>query len=70
MGCKRFLPKPISRRQMLLNSANGFGALAFQALAYGETAKSLNQGETHFPAKAKKCDLPVHGWRAFAGGYF
>jgi len=55
---------------MLLNSANGFGALAFQALAYGETAKSLNQGETHFPAKAKKCDLPVHGWRAFAGGYF
>ena len=53
MGCQRFLPKPISRRQMLLNSANGFGALAFQALAYGETAKSLNQGETHFPAKAK-----------------
>jgi hypothetical protein len=31
--CGRFLPPPLTRRQMLLRCANGFGAVAFAALA-------------------------------------
>src|SRR6516165_5292480 len=36
MHCNRFLSPPLSRRQMLLQCANGFGALALAALL-GET---------------------------------
>jgi Protein of unknown function (DUF1501) len=32
MHCRRFLPPPLSRRQMLRQCANGFGALALSAL--------------------------------------
>src|SRR5437588_5478942 len=40
MHCNRFLAAPLTRRQMLLQCANGFGALALTSLlgesAYGE----------------------------------
>src|SRR5271166_1839874 len=32
MHCRRFTPAPLTRRQMLLRCANGFGALALNAL--------------------------------------
>jgi hypothetical protein len=64
MHCGRFQDVPISRREMLARSAQGFGALALAALA-GDSAYGLTPGEggasdspfapraTHFPAKAK-----------------
>jgi hypothetical protein len=43
MHCQSFRPKPVNRRQMLLQCANGFGALALSALmtdrAFGEGLK-------------------------------
>jgi hypothetical protein len=55
MHCHRFLAPPPTRRQMLRQCANGFGALALSALlnepAFG--AKPQAVGKTHHPAKAK-----------------
>lgn len=64
MHCNRFLKPPISRREMLLGCANGFGALALAALmkdrAYGETLTQtaaandpLAPRPPHFAARAK-----------------
>ncbi|MBI3839263.1 MAG: DUF1501 domain-containing protein [Planctomycetia bacterium] len=68
MHCGRFLGAPLSRREMLARSANGFGALALAALsgdrAFAElAAAAATEGSgrlnplaprvTHFPAKAK-----------------
>src|SRR5579871_2116082 len=65
MHCHNFLPKPLSRREMLVQSANGFGAVALAALlteeSFGETLKpaSENSGDpltpraTHHAARAK-----------------
>lgn len=65
MHCHNYLPKPVSRREMLIQSANGFGAVALAALladeAFGETLKpaSENSGDpltprtTHRAARAK-----------------
>lgn len=39
MHCNRFLQRPLSRREMLLRCANGFGAVAFAALL-GEQARA------------------------------
>jgi hypothetical protein len=43
MHCRRFMPAPLTRRQMLVRCANGFGALALSALwgqeSHGSTAK-------------------------------
>jgi len=56
MHCRRFLPPPISRREMLVRAANGFGAVALSALM-GESARAstdpLSPKSTHFPARAK-----------------
>ncbi len=50
MHCGRFT-RPLSRRQMLLGCANGFGALALAALAAEEGQSAL--ARRHFPAKAR-----------------
>lgn len=63
MHCRRYVPSPLTRRQMLTRCANGFGAVALSALlndpAYGADASPANKGDplaprrTHFTAKAK-----------------
>jgi hypothetical protein len=59
MHCRRFRAAPFTRRQMLLQCANGFGALALGALlsdsAYGATPPTdpLAPRQPHFQAKAK-----------------
>jgi len=60
--CQRYLPLPISRRQMLTQAAHGFGAVALTSML-SETAawsapdhqqaNSLTARPTHFPARAK-----------------
>lgn len=54
MHCHRYLSPPPTRRQMLRQCANGFGALALSALL-NEPAFGANTPaeKTHFPAKAK-----------------
>jgi hypothetical protein len=43
MHCNRFIPRPLSRREMLLRCANGFGAVALASLLSNESsADSLN----------------------------
>lgn len=63
MHCGRFQPRPVTRRNMLAQCANGFGALALASLcqdrAFG-LEPTVGQGHnpfeakpSHFPAKAK-----------------
>jgi hypothetical protein len=60
--CRRFAPTPLTRREMLLRCANGFGALALTALlgesAYGKALTAPADPHTprppHFAAKAKQ----------------
>src|ERR1051325_2832819 len=64
--CGQFAPLPITRREMLLQCANGFGAIALMALlgnkAFGATAPQdqsshakspLAPRQPHYPAKAR-----------------
>ena len=59
--CQRYLSQPLSRRQMLTQGANGFGAVALSSMlansgALGADTPSTNSlapKPTHFPAKAK-----------------
>jgi|SRR5579864_4622770 len=64
MHCRRFLDPPLSRREMLIRSANGFGAVALAALlgdgAFGVESVGRPPGTDplaprppHFPAKAR-----------------
>lgn len=64
MHCNCFRPAPLSRREMLMQSANGFGAVALSALladkAFGFTEESHSAGpfplsgsRLHFPPRAK-----------------
>src|SRR4051812_14233386 len=54
MHCRRFTPPPLSRREMLLRCASGFGAVALSALlndrAFGAPSSAT---PTHFPARAR-----------------
>lgn len=59
MHCGQYLAKPLTRRAMLARCANGFGALAFAALASDE-ARAQERGtdplaprSPHFAAKAR-----------------
>ncbi len=58
MHCNRFRPMPYTRRDMLKQCANGFGAVALGAL-FGSEAGAAGQANpmapkrSHFPAKAK-----------------
>ncbi len=50
MHCGRFIPTPLTRRDMLLRCANGFGAVALSALL-AEEGRSATL--PHFPARAR-----------------
>src|SRR4051794_6880090 len=56
MHCRRFLAPPLTRRQMLRQCANGFGAVALAALlddrAYGATPADAVR-PPHFRPKAR-----------------
>ncbi len=59
--CQRYLAQPVSRRELLLQSAQGFGTVALSsmlaqsgsAFASSGNSSSLAARATHFPAKAK-----------------
>ncbi len=64
MHCRRFRPNPMSRRELLQQSANGFGSVALAALLADPAFAGLVSGDSsnktplaprksHFPAKAK-----------------
>jgi hypothetical protein len=60
MHCHRFLATPLTRRDMLLQCANGFGALALAALLADSAQPPVVAGSDplaprppHFPARAK-----------------
>ena len=63
MHCGRFQPQPMTRRDMLAQCANGFGALALASLcqdrafglepAAGRGHSPFEAKPSHFPAKAK-----------------
>ena len=63
MHCGRYMSAPLSRRELLVRAASGFGAVALSALAgdpaFGLTPSAdrrtnpLAPQATHFPAKAK-----------------
>src|SRR3954462_2323546 len=54
MHCNRFIPRPLSRREMLLRCANGFGAVALASLLSESSSASsiatspLAPRTTHF----------------------
>ncbi len=56
--CHRFLPRPMTRREMLMQAAQGFGGVALAGMLAAETARAagthLVARETHFPARAKR----------------
>jgi len=59
--CQRYLSQPVSRRELLSQSAHGFGAVALSTmlahshpvLASSITGNALAAQSTHFPAKAR-----------------
>src|SRR5713101_2996298 len=57
MHCRRFLPAPLTRREMLARCANGFGAVAFAALnneqGLGKEKSASAPPTTHFAARAR-----------------
>jgi Protein of unknown function (DUF1501) len=58
MHCNRFMPRPPSRREMLIRCANGFGAVALASLmadpAYSlESPNPLAPRQPHFTPKAR-----------------
>lgn len=64
MHCRRFRPNPMSRRELLQQSANGFGSVALAALLADPAFAGIVGGDapsktplaprkSHFPAKAK-----------------
>ena len=64
MHCGRFVASPLTRRQMLLRCANGFGAVALAALLAEEAAAVAKPGKAqertafsptrHFPSPARQ----------------
>jgi hypothetical protein len=53
MHCGRFIETPLSRRDMLLRCANGFGAVALTALLAEDGRVSAAMQAPHFPARAR-----------------
>src|SRR5258706_669072 len=59
MHCTRFIPRPLTRREMLLRCANGFGAVALASLLADSTSahsipnSPFSPRPTHFKPKAK-----------------
>jgi hypothetical protein len=53
MHCGRFIPAPLTRRDMLLRCANGFGAVALTALLAEESRSAPALSAPHFSARAR-----------------
>jgi hypothetical protein len=53
MHCGRFIETPLTRRDMLLRCANGFGAVALTALLAEEGRSATPLPKPHFPARAR-----------------
>lgn len=57
MHCRQLQPSPLSRRQMLAQCANGFGAVALSSLlgdaAFGATGSPFDRKETHFQPQVR-----------------
>src|SRR5688572_3433837 len=53
MHCRRFIPASLTRRQMLLRCANGFGAVALSAMLSDQKDSHAASQATHHPARAK-----------------
>src|SRR5262245_25443886 len=53
MHCRRFLPPPLTRRDMLRRCANGFGAVALAALLAEEGRADAAPRTPHHPAAAR-----------------
>ncbi|HEY7423997.1 MAG TPA: DUF1501 domain-containing protein [Gemmataceae bacterium] len=53
MHCGRFLSPPLTRRDMLLRCANGFGAVALAALSAEGGRAAAPVPTSHFPARAR-----------------
>jgi hypothetical protein len=58
MHCRRYLPRPLSRREMLLQCANGFGALALSALLGDAASGATPCGEAS--ARTPLAPRPPH----------
>ena len=53
MHCNRYIERPMTRRDMLLRSANGFGAVALAGLLGEKSFGQILRGKGHLPVKAK-----------------
>src|SRR5215470_19480276 len=53
MHCRRFVPRALTRREMLERCANGFGAVALAALLAEEGRAGERKPVQHHPAKAR-----------------
>ncbi len=53
MHCNHFIDTPLTRRDMLLRCANGFGAVALAALMAEEGRAAVPLQKPHFPARAR-----------------
>src|SRR5262249_24726191 len=59
MHCQRFINRSLTRREMLLRCANGFGAVALAALLADEARGAVDRGKLrslgapHFAARAR-----------------
>ncbi len=69
MHCGRFIETPLTRRDMLLRCANGFGAVALAALLAEEGRASAPLASAAFSGSRPQRHLPVHGRRPVAGGH-
>ena len=81
--CQRFHRLPLTRREMLLQSAFGFGSVALTALAAEEAfgakvgiageprrpGRSARPAAAAVPGQGEERDLPLHGRRAVASRY-
>src|SRR5260221_12310361 len=52
MHCQQFIERPLTRREMLLRCANGFGAVVLATL-FAEEGKAAPSPGLHHPAKVK-----------------
>ncbi|MBT4901032.1 MAG: DUF1501 domain-containing protein, partial [Verrucomicrobia bacterium] len=56
-GCQNYLPRPISRREMLGRCAGGFGAVALSSLladpVYGKSSSPFAPHKPHYEPRAK-----------------
>ncbi len=59
--CCHFQPRPLTRRQMLLSCMSGFGAVAFAAMARGDTLSVLAAGGGRTPAARRVIFLYMDG---------